>query len=52
MTEILGKPVFRKVADVPGDLDILDIFRKPTDLPEHLADILQKQPKCVWLQVT
>jgi len=49
-TEILGQPVFRQVADVPGELDILDVFRRPDDLPAHLADVVAKRPKVVWLQ--
>lgn len=37
---------------VAGDVDILDVFRKPSDIPPHLDDILAKQPlpKVVWLQ--
>jgi predicted CoA-binding protein len=50
VTEILGQPVYRKVADVPGDVDILDVFRRPGDIAQHLDDILAKRPKVVWLQ--
>ena len=48
--EILGAPVFRRVQDVPGDIDILDVFRRPDDLMPHLDDIVAKHPKVVWLQ--
>jgi uncharacterized protein len=48
--EIFGRPVVRRVADVPGTLDILDVFRRPEDLASHLADIVQNPPKVVWLQ--
>ncbi len=48
---ILGKPVFRKVADVPGPVDIVDVFRRPSDVPAHLEDILAKKPRAVWLQL-
>jgi predicted CoA-binding protein len=51
VTEILGRKVYRKVADVPGDLDILDVFRKPSDIPAHLDDILAKRPRAVWFQL-
>lgn len=50
VTEILGQPVLRRVADVPGTLDILDVFRRSEDLAPHLADIVQNPPKVVWLQ--
>ncbi|KAK9830296.1 hypothetical protein WJX72_010855 [[Myrmecia] bisecta] len=49
-THILGQPVFRRVEDVPGSIDILDVFRKPADLAQHMDDILAKHPKAVWLQ--
>src|SRR4051812_48347571 len=43
--EILGQQVYRKVSDVPGELDLLDVFRRPQDLAAHLPDILNKRPK-------
>ncbi len=49
--EILGRPVYRKVADVPGDVDLVDVFRKPSDVTGHLTDLLAKRPKAVWLQL-
>ncbi len=49
--EILGRPVFRKVADVPGPLDLVDVFRRPSDIPAHLPDILAKRPRAVWFQL-
>jgi predicted CoA-binding protein len=48
--EILGKPVHRRVADVPGPLDVVDVFRRPRDLPAHLDDLKAKRPRAVWLQ--
>jgi predicted CoA-binding protein len=50
-TEILGERVYRKLADVPGDVDLVDAFRRPKDLSGHLSDILAKRPKTVWLQL-
>lgn len=50
VTHILGKPVFRKLADVPGDLDLVDVFRRPQDIDAHVDDILAKKPKAVWFQ--
>jgi hypothetical protein len=51
VTEILGQRVYRKVADVPGSVDLVNVFRKSSDLMAHLADILDKEPKAVWLQL-
>ena len=49
-TTILGQKVYRKVADVPGDIDIVDVFRRSADVPPHVDDILAKRPRAVWLQ--
>jgi predicted CoA-binding protein len=51
LTEILGKKVYRRVADIPGPIDIVDIFRKPSDIDAHVDDIIAKAPKAAWLQL-
>lgn len=51
VAEILGRKVYRKVADVPGPIDILDVFRRPSDVPGHLDDIRAKRPRAVWMQL-
>ena len=51
VAEILGRKVYRKVADVPGSVDIVDVFRRPTDIPAHLPDLLAKRPGAVWFQL-
>lgn len=50
--EILGQPVVRDLKAIKQPVDILDVFRRPQDLPQHLDDILAMQPRpaCVWLQ--
>ena len=48
---ILGKQVYRTLADVPGEIDLLDVFRRPQDIPQHLDDILRARPKAVWFQL-
>ena len=50
VTEILGRKVYRKLADVPGELDLVDVFRRPQDIEQHLEDLLAKRPKAVWFQ--
>jgi uncharacterized protein len=49
-TEILGQRVYRRVADVPGEVDIVDVFRRSADVAAHLPDLLAKKPGAVWLQ--
>jgi uncharacterized protein len=50
VTEILGKKVYRRVADVPGPVDLVNVFRRSQDVPPHVDDILAAKPKAVWMQ--
>jgi predicted CoA-binding protein len=50
VTTILGQPVYRRLADIPGDVDLVNVFRRSHDVPPHLDDILAKGPKAVWMQ--
>lgn len=50
-TEILGEPVYRRVQDVPQPLDLVNIFRRPQDIAQHVEDILAAKPSAVWMQL-
>jgi uncharacterized protein len=50
VTEILGAPVYRKLTDVPGDIDMVVLFRRSQDVPQHVDDIIAKGAKTVWMQ--
>ena len=45
VTTILGKPVYRRLVDVPGEIDLVDVFRRAKDLEAHMEDILAKRPR-------
>ncbi|HET7787064.1 MAG TPA: CoA-binding protein [Myxococcales bacterium] len=49
-TEILGQKIYRRLADVPGQVDLVDVFRRSGDVAAHLPDMLAKKPRAVWLQ--
>ena len=51
VTEILGKPVVRKLGDVGRPVDMVNVFRRPNDIPQHVDDILAAKPKSVWFQL-
>lgn len=51
LTEMLGKKVYRKLADIPGAIDMVNVFRRPNDIPPHVDDIIAKKPKSVWFQL-
>jgi uncharacterized protein len=51
LTEMMGKKVYRRLVDIPGDIDMVNVFRRPKDIPLHVDDIIAKKPKSVWFQL-
>src|SRR4029453_15814328 len=51
VVEILGRRVHRSLRDVPGPIDMVNVFRRPIDIPPHVADLLAVKPRVVWLQL-
>lgn len=51
VTEILGEKVHRQLQQIPDEVDMVNIFRRPQDIPAHLDDLLAKKPKSVWMQL-
>ena len=50
VTEILGQKVYRDLRDVPGEIDMVNVFRRDVDIPKHVDEILEANPKSVWVQ--
>jgi len=50
VTEILDRPVYRRLVDVPPPIDLVNVFRRSEKVPEHLDDMLAAKPGAVWLQ--
>ena len=50
VSEILGAQVYRRLVDIPGDIDVIDVFRRPNDIPPHVDDMIAKKPRWVWFQ--
>ena len=51
VTEIIGKKVYRDLNDIPGEIDLVNLFRRSEDIPKHTEEILTKKPKAVWFQL-
>jgi uncharacterized protein len=49
--EILGRPVYKSLADLPGRPDLVDVFRKPADLPEVAEEAIAAGASALWLQL-
>ncbi len=51
VTSILGKEVYRDLNKIPGEIDLLNVFRRSEDIPKHTNEILSKKPTSVWFQL-
>jgi predicted CoA-binding protein len=51
VTQILGRKVYRKLADIPPPVDLVDVFRRPNDIPQHVEDMKRLRPRVVWFQL-
>jgi predicted CoA-binding protein len=48
--EILGEPSYPSLADVPGRIDIVDVFRRPEDTPAIADEAVTVGARALWLQ--
>ncbi len=49
-TEILGERAYASLKDIPDSIDIVDIFRRASGVPEVVDEALQKGVRCIWMQ--
>lgn len=47
---ILGEPVHRRVAAIRPPVDLVNVFRRPRDIPPHVDDLIRSAPDSVWFQ--
>jgi predicted CoA-binding protein len=50
-TQVLGEPVYATLRDVPVAIDIVDVFRESSAVPEIVADTIAIGAKVLWLQL-
>src|SRR5687768_845513 len=51
VAEILGKPVFRHLSEITEPVDMVNVFRRPQDIPQHVDEIIASKPNSVWFQL-
>ena len=51
VTEILGKKVYRKLTEIGRPIDMVNVFRRSRDIPQHVDEILAVKPRSVWFQL-
>ena len=49
-TEILGKPVYPDLASIPDKVDVVQVFRKPEDVPPVVEAAIRIGARAVWMQ--
>lgn len=50
-TEVLGERAYASVQDVPDSIDIVDVFRRSSAVPDVVEDVLKKNGiRCLWMQ--
>jgi uncharacterized protein len=49
--EILGRKAYRRVQDIPGGVDLVDVFRRSEELPEVVDDALAARAPALWFQI-
>jgi uncharacterized protein len=48
---ILGETVYRRVQEIPGGVDLVDVFRRREELPRVFDDALAAHVPAIWLQL-
>ena len=49
-SSILGEPCYKRLADVPGTIDIVNVFRAPDALPGIAAEAVAAGAGALWCQ--
>ena len=49
--EILGRKCYARLSDIPEPVDIVDVFRKPSDVPPLADEAIAIGAKVLWMQL-
>lgn len=47
---ITGITVYKTISEIPHQVDIINVFRKPETIAEIIPEVIKMNPKCLWLQ--
>ncbi|WP_369816286.1 CoA-binding protein [Agromyces sp. Soil535] len=50
-TEILGQPAYASLSDLPEVPDIVVVFRRGSDIPQVVDEVLASGAKTIWVQL-
>jgi uncharacterized protein len=49
-TEVLGEKAYPSLDDVPGPIEIVDIFRRPEYVPDIVEASIRRNARVIWMQ--
>lgn len=49
--EVFGEKSYPSLLDIPGKIDLVDIFRRPEFVDEIVDQAIEKGAKAVWMQL-
>ena len=50
-TEVLGEKAYASLDDVPGPIEIVDIFRRPEFVPDVVEAAIRRKARVIWMQL-
>jgi len=50
-TELLGRKCYPSLLDVPGPVEIVDVFRNPPAVPPIVEQAIERGAKAIWMQL-
>ena len=50
LSSVLGEKAYPDLKSIPGPVDIVDIFRKPSEVPPLVEEAILKKAKVIWMQ--
>jgi uncharacterized protein len=50
-TEVLGEKAYPSLDDVPGPIEIVDIFRRPEYVPDIVEAAIRRNARVIWMQL-
>jgi predicted CoA-binding protein len=50
VTEILGEPTFASLEEIPGRVDVVNVFRRPEHVPAIVESAIRIGARAIWLQ--
>jgi predicted CoA-binding protein len=50
-TDVLGEPSYARLEDAPQKIEIVDVFRRPEEVPSVVDSAIRVGAKVVWMQL-